>query len=275
VPIEINQVEFSYHQTPVLKGISMVLPEGRVHVVLGPNGSGKTTLALVIAGVLNPSRGSILADGYDPSAKGFDRSLLQLAFQFPEEQVFETTVEAEIGFGLKNFGLNRSESKKRSQWALECVGLPPGMLARSPDELSYGEVRKVALASVIALRPRYLLLDEPLAGLDWKSRGSVIDSLASLKGEGVTPVVFTHEPDLSAEIADTVSVVAEGKLRAGPLPVREFYYELPEPGAVDDACLPDIIRVIRGLERGGIRVGGFPVREREACEAIRDSLHQS
>lgn len=267
--IEIRSLTYSYFDEPVLAHVDMVFDEGRVHVLLGPNGSGKTTLGLAIAGVITPGMGSVRVDGEDPASNSFDRSRVQLAFQFPEEQMFEVTVEAEIAFGLKNFGVGAAETRKRSEWAMGCVGLPAGMLHRAPDELSYGEMRKVALASVIALRPRYLILDEPLAGLDWRSRRSVIESLEALKGEGVTTLVMTHEPDLPAEVGDTVSLLVGGLLKSGPTPTAKFFY--PAGAASDDAgveYLPDTIRVLRGLRRSGVAVTGCPVREPAIIEAM-------
>ncbi len=267
--IEIHSLTYSYFDEPVLAGVDMVLDEGKVHILLGPNGSGKTTLGLAIAGVITPGAGSVRVNGEDPACGRFDRSRVQLAFQFPEEQMFEVTVEAEIAFGLKNFGAGEAEMKERTEWAMGCVGLPPGLLCRAPDELSYGEMRKVALASVIALRPDYLILDEPLAGLDWRSRRSIIESLETLKAEGVTTIVLTHEPDLPAQIGDTVSLLVGGRLESGPTPTAEFFYAAA--GAADGADLehlPDIIRVLRGLARPALPVHGLPIREPEIIEAI-------
>ena len=267
--IEIRSLTYSYFDEPVLAHVDMELEEGKVHVLLGPNGSGKTTLGLAIAGVIRPGVGSVRVDGEDPASGNFDRSRVQLAFQFPEEQMFEMTVEAEIAFGLRNFGVDAAGIRERCAWAMECVGLPADMLGRAPEELSYGEMRKVALASVIALRPDYLILDEPLAGLDWKSRRSVIESLESLKEEGVTTVVLTHEPDLAAEVGDTVSLLKDGLLESGPTPTAEFFYPAGSAaGEVDFEYLPDLVRVLRGLKRSGIRVDGRPVHEAEIAEAI-------
>jgi energy-coupling factor transporter ATP-binding protein EcfA2 len=265
----VRNLTYSYFEEPVLQHVDMVLEEHMVHILLGPNGSGKTTLGLAIAGVITPGTGTVRVDGEDPASKQFDRSRVQLAFQFPEEQMFETTVEAEIAFGLKNFGLGAVEARQRSEWALGCVGLPAAMLGRPPDELSYGEMRKVALASVIALRPRYLILDEPLAGLDWRSRQSIIESLEALKREDVTTLVLTHEPDLAAEIGDTVSLLVGGLLESGPTPTDEFFYPAGGKGSdVDFEYLPDTIRVLRGLRRSGVKVPGLPVREADVIDAV-------
>jgi len=262
--IEVRDMTVSYPEGPVLSCVNMVLEEGGVHVVLGPNGSGKTTLGLAIAGVITPDSGVVRVDGVDPASSDFDRSRVQLAFQFPEEQMFEVSVEAEIAFGLRNFGVGADGIRERAEWALGCVGLPATVLGRPPDELSYGEMRKVALASVIALRPRYLILDEPLAGLDWRSAGSAVESLEVLKGEGVTTVVLTHEPDLPARIGDTVSLLMRGRLESGPTPAEEFFYDGP-PGSEH---LPGTVRVLRGLRRHGAGSGSKPVREAEIVDYI-------
>jgi energy-coupling factor transporter ATP-binding protein EcfA2 len=267
--IEVSGLTLSYFDEPVLHRIDMVLDEGSVHILLGPNGSGKTTLGLAIAGAVSPDSGTIRVDGENPASKSFDRSRVQLAFQFPEEQMFEVTVEAEIAFGLKNFGFGPAQIRERAGWALSCVGLSAPILGRPPDELSYGEMRKVALASVIALRPRYLILDEPLAGLDWRSRRSVIGSLEDLKGEGVTTLVMTHEPDLAAEIGDTVSLLIGGVLECGPVPTADFFY--PAGAArkdIDLEHLPDTVRVLRGLRRSGAALPGKPIREAGIIEAV-------
>ena len=261
--VVVDNVSYSYADDPVLRRVSMRLDEGRTHIVLGPNGSGKTTLALAIAGVFEPDEGVVSVDGENPALKGFDRSKVQLAFQFPEEQMFESTVEAEIAFGLKNFGIDGPEREERSIWALGCVGLPASMLGRAPDQLSYGEMRKVALASVIALRPRYLLLDEPLAGLDWLSRKSVMESLKMLRLEGVTPIVLTHEPDLTAEFGDYVSLIVEGELRAGPVAVAEFFHSLDH---IPEEYLPELVRVYRDL--GLSSRDARPTREQHLIDRI-------
>lgn len=265
--IEITDVTYSYFDEPVLQNVNMLLEEGKAHVILGSNGSGKTTLALTIAGVLTPRTGTVRVDGEDPASKDFDRSRVQLAFQFPEEQMFEVTVEAEIAFGLKNFGMERAEIEERCRWALEAVGLPAEMLGRAPDELSYGEMRKVALASVIALRPAYLLLDEPMAGLDWASRKSVLDCLENLRNEGLTTLVMTHEPDLAAEIGDTVSLIVGGTLSAGPLSTADFFYSADRArDTVTPEYLPAAVRVLRALKPSSFP--GRPIRDPAIIDTI-------
>ncbi len=212
MPIVIDQVSFQYDSKRIIEDVTMEVHDGTTHVVTGCVGSGKTTLALLIVGILKPSRGRILVDGIDPSSHTFPRQHLQLAFQFPEEQMFESTVCGELGYALRNFGMKPDEIEDRIRWALSATGLGEGFLGREIRTLSFGERRRVALASVIAIRPKYLLLDEPFAGLDWSGIESLIETLKNLKSQGMTIVVFTHEADLIGEFGDFVSLLEHGRV---------------------------------------------------------------
>lgn len=253
MPIVIKNLGFSYFDRSVLEGINARLDDGLVHLLLGSTGSGKTTLALIITGLAAPTRGSVRVDDCDPASGRFERTKLQLAFQFPEVQIFESTVEREIDYGLKNFGLLPDEARARREWAMDCVGLSTTFLTRDPAGLSFGERRKVALASVIALKPKYLVLDEPLAGLDWHGRRHLVETIARLKGEELTTLILTHEADLVAEIGDTVSVLGRGCL-LGPLSPEEFL----NPGTAPDEC--------------AVKVGPDVTASSGALSAARDLL---
>jgi energy-coupling factor transporter ATP-binding protein EcfA2 len=266
--IVLENVSFSYFDDAVLRDVDISLAEERVHLLLGPTGSGKTTLALIMAGLLKPRAGTVAVDGTDPASKGFDRTCVQLAFQFPEAQIFETTVEKEIEFGLRNFGHDPRTRRERCRWALGCVGLTEAILPRDPNTLSFGERRKVALASVIALKPKYLILDEPLAGLDWFARRSLVDTLRRLKDEKLGTIVLTHESDLVGEIGDVVTVVA-GKRVSGPVPAAEFLHSVGGPG---EDMLPDFIRVLRYLNAAGVETPGRPRYVGDVARAITTAL---
>jgi energy-coupling factor transport system ATP-binding protein len=268
VSIVVKEAALSYSDSPVLSGVNAVFGEGDVHLILGTTGSGKSTFALAIAGLLKVRTGSIAIDGQDPASPKFDRRLVQLAFQFPETQIFETSVEREITYGLSNFGVGPEESADRCRWALECMGLERGLLPRDPDSLSFGEKRKVALASVIALRPRYLILDEPLAGLDWHGRAGLVAAIRNLSKEGLTSLILTHETDLLGDIGDTVSIM-HGKTLISPVHADKFL-DSGEPAGRE--MVPDYLRALGHLRARGL-VGGSGLRQpAEIASAILAGL---
>ncbi|MFH1312708.1 MAG: ABC transporter ATP-binding protein [Candidatus Eisenbacteria bacterium] len=269
--VVLEDVSFAYFEDDVLCNVNITLAKGLVHLLFGRTGSGKTTLALVLAGLLKPRCGSVRIDGSDPAAKDFERSRVQLAFQFPESQIFEMTVEKELEYGLRNFGFDPGEIIERRDWALECVGLPSEMLPRDPGKLSFGERRKLALASIIALKPEYLMLDEPLAGLDWRGRQNLIDAIKNLNDQGLTTIILTHETDIISEIGDTVTIAAE-KTVTGPLGTDDFLHPEHEP---DHDLLPEYILALRAIRGAGLPVRGKPRRVRDTATAIAESLRQS
>ncbi len=243
--IELVDVEFALDGVKIIKKSSAFFEEGLIHLVLGRTGSGKTTLCYLISGLAKPTGGVVLVDGVDPHSKGFDRQVLQLAFQFPEEQIFASKVDEEIGFGPRNFGLEGDELRERILWASSIVGLESRLLKRSPSELSFGERRRVALASVIAVRPRYLLLDEPFAGLDCAGRRDLVSAIKSLNHDGMTLIIFTHEVDVVGEIGDTITPIEDGSVGGSYRP-QDFLEKID-----DDCLLPDHILVVRNLMRCG------------------------
>jgi energy-coupling factor transport system ATP-binding protein len=266
--VVLKDVCFAYFEAEVLRDVNLTLDRGVVHLLLGRTGSGKSTLALLLAGLLRPRTGSVRIDGSDPAAGDFERNRVQLAFQFPESQIFETTVRKELEYGLRNFGFEAAEIDGRRDWALECVGLKAGMLERDPARLSFGERRKLALASIIALKPDYLILDEPLAGLDWSGRSNLIASIRKLKDEGLTTVILTHETDIVSEIGDTVTTAA-GKTVKGPLAVDDFLHPEGDPG---HDLLPEHILTLRSVRTAGLPVRGNPRRVEDTARAIAESL---
>jgi energy-coupling factor transporter ATP-binding protein EcfA2 len=267
----LKDVSFSYFDDDVLRAVNLTLDRGLVHLVIGRTGSGKTTLALLLAGLLRPARGTVRIDDCDPTAGDFERHRVQLAFQFPESQIFEMTVEKELTYGLRNFGFESREIIRRRDWALECVGLSGGMLERDPGNLSFGERRKVALASIIALKPEYLILDEPLAGLDWRGRTNLIATVGKLKDEGLTTIMLTHESDIVNEIGDSVTIAA-GQTFMGPFAVDDFLHPEGEPA---HDLLPEYILAFREVKGAGLAVGGKPRTVRDTARAIGEALRRS
>jgi energy-coupling factor transport system ATP-binding protein len=272
--IVVRDLGFSYFDRTVIGGADAEFRSGLIHLLLGATGSGKTTFALLLAGLLKPKRGSVAVDGCDPASDKFERSRLQLAFQFPEAQIFESVVEREIEYGLRNFGFSPEEASARRDWAADCVGLSRRLLSKDPAEISFGERRKTALASAIALKPAYLILDEPLAGLDWQGRASLVATLLRLKAEGLTTLVLTHEADLIAELGDAVSLLASGVV-TGPMTPEEFLNpdetgQLPGRGGRE--LVPEFARTLLSLKSLGYPVGKVPRQVGEVAEAAIRAL---
>ena len=205
------------YRTEALRGLSLTVEDGEAVAVMGRTGCGKSTLLQLLAGLLPPSAGTVEIDGEDINAVGYERSRLRravgLVFQYPETQLFETSVERDVAFGLRHLGLTRQEMRERCAWALSLCGFDLAQIGeQSPLGLSGGEKRRVAIAGVLAVRPRYLLLDEPFAGLDPLAREDFLALLRRLNREGVTVLVVSHNADCVAECARRLLVLDEGRL---------------------------------------------------------------
>ncbi|ABL79137.1 energy-coupling factor ABC transporter ATP-binding protein [Thermofilum pendens] len=196
----------------VLRGVTLGLERGEVVALLGPNGSGKTTLLLALAGLLKPSRGSVLLDGRDlwsqlPGA----RRRIGLVFQDPDDQLFNPTVEEELAFALNQLGLPEAEKASRLERAARMLGVE-GLLDRPVHALSYGEKRRVALASVLVYDPEYLLLDEPTANLDPRSASALLEAVCRLKREGRGVLLATQDVGVASRVADRYAVIHGGRI---------------------------------------------------------------
>ena len=204
--------------TPALRGVDLEVRDGEVVAILGPTGSGKSTLLEHLAGLLRPTEGEVLLSGRDIYAHHADRRALRqqvgMLFQRPEEQLFETYVGDDVAFGPRRLGLDPETVRERVRWAMEAAGLPFAEYKdRFTQGLSGGEQRRAALAGVLALRPRVLLLDEPTAGMDPQARRDLTGLLRRLnREEGRTLVVATHSMDLVAAIADRAVVLNGGRI---------------------------------------------------------------
>ncbi len=200
-----------------LENVSCRIDSGDFVGIMGHTGCGKSTLAMLIAGLLTPTEGYIYLDGKDINSKNYDRSELRqsigVVFQYPENQLFETTVEKDIAFGLRYSTLSPGEIVERVKWAAETMGLDfEAIRKQSPMALSGGEKRKVAIAGVLAVKPRVLILDEPVAGLDPYSRKSFLENAVELNNNGMTIIMISHNMDALAEYTRNLLVLDEGKL---------------------------------------------------------------
>lgn len=222
MPIVIEQLNHEYLAGstlafPALKDISLTIQEGEFLSVIGHTGSGKSTLMQHLNGLLLPTGGSVLVDGLntrDKAQRIRARRLVGMVFQYPEYQLFEETVAKDIAFGPKNLHLNDEEIDTRVKEAMELVGLDPAIFSeKSPFDLSGGEKRRTALAGIIAMRPKYLVLDEPMAGLDPRGRLEILDMMERLReATGCTIVMVSHSMDDVARHADRIAVLDHGAL---------------------------------------------------------------
>ncbi len=210
--IKIENVKFSYGEAEALKGVSMDIHEGEVLCILGANGSGKSTLAKMLCGLLIPDEGSVVVDGIDTaeSEKLFDvRRSVGMVFQNPDNQIVATIVEEDVAFALENLGVDPADMRRRIDEAMELTGIT--RFARSqPHKLSGGQKQRVAIAGVLAMEPKYLVLDESTAMLDPNGRASVLSVARRLGAEkGVTVVHITHYME-EALTADRVIIMSDG-----------------------------------------------------------------
>ena len=232
MPVEARSVGYTYFPgTPssreVLRGVDLRIDDGECLALVGPTGSGKTTLLKHLNGLLRPAFGQVLVDGVDiwvrRSAPRWVRQKVGLLFQYPEDQLFAETVAADIAFGPRNLGLPPAEVEERVHEALELVGLEPGLLGRSPFELSGGQMRRVALAGVLATHPSVLVLDEPTAGLDPQGRREILGCIRLLNRErGLGVVLVSHNMDEVARLADRIAVLDGGRIALTGLPREVF-----------------------------------------------------
>ncbi|MBQ3443702.1 MAG: energy-coupling factor transporter ATPase [Selenomonadaceae bacterium] len=227
--ISVKGVSYTYMtSTPfektALENISFDVAEGEVLAIAGHTGSGKSTLIQLVAGLIKLTSGTIAIDGL-PVADKKIRRLVGIVFQYPEHQLFEETVERDIAFGPRNFGLSDEETSARVEEAMRQVGLDAALKKVSPFELSGGQRRRVAIAGILALKPKYLILDEPTAGLDPLAKKNLLQELFGVvRKSGVTIILVSHSMEDIARFASRVVVLAQGKVLFIGTP-RELFAE--------------------------------------------------
>ena len=232
MPIEVKNLTHTYSaggalQQTAIRDVNMVIEEGEFVAIVGHTGSGKSTLVQHLNGLLKPTSGQVLVDGEDMNGEGVNKRLIRqkvgLVFQYPEYQLFEETVAKDIAFGPKNQGLSEEEIDRRVRKAMARVQLDYDKYAeRSPFELSGGQMRRVAIAGVLAMEPRYLILDEPAAGLDPKGRDRILGMVKDLHEAGVTVVMVSHSMDDCARLATRMIVMSQGTVVASDTPRALF-----------------------------------------------------
>lgn len=222
MPITLDFVSYTYapgstFQCRALDGLSLHVDDGEFVGIMGATGSGKSTLIQLMAGLLTPSSGRVLLDGEDINQKSYDRIKLRrrvgLVFQYPEYQLFERTVEKDVGFALQRLGYGPEETREAVRRALKTVGLDYDKVRdKSPLGFSGGEKRRIAIAGVLAADPGILILDEPIAGLDPLGRDAFLDMVEGLNAGGATILMVSHNADALSEHARRIVTLKEGRI---------------------------------------------------------------
>lgn len=231
--IALKQVDYTYQEgTPfegrALFGIDLAIADGSYTAVIGHTGSGKSTIMQLLNGLNIPTKGHVTVGDFEISAKSKPKAIkhlrqqVGLVFQFPESQLFEETVLKDVAFGPKNFGKSEEEALALAKEKLALVGIPEDLFDQNPFELSGGQMRRVAIAGILAMEPSVLVLDEPTAGLDPKGRLELMSLFKDLHASGLTIVLVTHVMDDVADYADQVYILEAGRIVGGGRPSDVF-----------------------------------------------------
>ena len=265
------------YEKKALNDVSLTINKGEFIGIIGHTGSGKSTLIQHFNGLEKATSGTIYFNGQDIYDKDFNmkslRSKVGLVFQYPEHQLFETTVLEDVKFGPKNLGLDKMEVDLRAFEAIKQVGLSEKSYDASPFELSGGQKRRVAIAGVLAMKPEILILDEPTAGLDPRGRDEILDQIAKLHKEGLTVILVSHSMEDVAKYADRIIAINSGKIAFDGTPKEVFrhYKELERMGL----SAPQVTYVMQEMKDLGLPVDTDVSTVEEAKEEILKAFHNS
>ncbi|HFI0015216.1 TPA: energy-coupling factor transporter ATPase [Streptococcus suis] len=275
--IHLQEVSYTYQAgTPfegrALFGVDLEIVDGSYTALIGHTGSGKSTILQLLNGLNIPTSGSVIVDDMVINATSDKKGIKQvrkkvgLVFQFPESQVFDETVLKDVAFGPQNFGISQEEAEKIAREKLALVGISEELFERSPFELSGGQMRRVAIAGILAMEPNVLVLDEPTAGLDPAGRQELMDIFKQLHANGMTIVLVTHLMDDVANYADWVYVMEKGKLIRSGKP-RDVFQEVEFLETIK-LGVPKITKFAANLERRGFVFERLPVTIKEFAEVM-------
>ncbi|BAK59314.1 energy-coupling factor ABC transporter ATP-binding protein [Lactococcus garvieae] len=278
--IKFDKVNFTYQpNTPfasrALFDINLEVAEGSYTALIGHTGSGKSTLLQHLNGLLQPTEGKVNIDDIVIQASSKQKEIkparkkVGVVFQFPESQLFEETVLKDVAFGPQNFGVSQEEALKIARGKLELVGLAEKNFEKSPFELSGGQMRRVAIAGILAMEPKVLVLDEPTAGLDPKARIEMMELFSHLHQEGQTVVLVTHNMDDVAEYADKVYLLEKGRVISSGTPQDVFQnveflmqHELGVPKTTEFAVK---------LGQRGVLFDRLPIKRQELIQMLKEA----
>ena len=276
--ITLKNVSYTYQagtpfEGPALFGVDLEIKSGSYTALIGHTGSGKSTILQLLNGLLVPNQGSVEVGSTVITADSVNKDIKQvrkkvgLVFQFPESQVFDETVLKDVAFGPQNFGVSKEEAEALAREKLHLVGISEDLFNRSPFELSGGQMRRVAIAGILAMEPDILVLDEPTAGLDPSGRKELMRLFEELHRAGMTIVLVTHLMDDVANFADTVYVLDKGRVVRSGQPAQVFqdldFMESIQLG------VPKITKFAHELAEKGMTFSHYPI----TIEEFKENLH--
>lgn len=281
--IEVKDLCFTYEQgtgyeAHALNGVNCQIPDGQFIGLIGHTGSGKSTFIQHLDGLMRASSGDIIVDGTSIYSEHYDmkqlRAKVGLVFQYPEHQLFETTVLKDVMFGPKNLGLSEEEAKKRAREALALTGLSGERYEEaSPFDLSGGQKRRAAIAGVLAMQPKALILDEPTAGLDPRGREELLSLVRNLhERQHMTVILVSHSMEDVAEYVQRIMVMDQGRLAFDGVPKEVFrhFKELEKLGL----AAPQVTYLMHDLADRGFAVDTDAITVKEATKSILNSLNR-
>ncbi|MDR3051335.1 MAG: energy-coupling factor transporter ATPase [Oscillospiraceae bacterium] len=281
MPIVIENLTHTYmpgspFQATAVHDVSLTVGDGEFLGLIGHTGSGKSTLVQHLNGLLRPTAGRVLVDGVDVFAKGTDRRAIRhkvgLVFQYPEHQLFDETVAKDIAFGPHNMGLDKEHVEARVLQACQWVGIDYQALGdRSIYELSGGQMRRVAIAGVLAMQPQVLVLDEPTAGLDPRGREDILTMVQRLHAEqAITVIMVSHSMEDVARLVNRIVVMNKGRVAMDGAP-RQIFTRGEELRAMG-LDVPEAVRLADALRARGFAIPPEACLPEEVCAAVAQAL---
>lgn len=275
--ITLKNVSYTYQagtpfEGPALFDVNLEIKDGSYTALIGHTGSGKSTILQLLNGLLTPSIGSVIVNKTEITATSVNKDIKQvrkkvgLVFQFAESQVFAETVLDDVAFGPQNFGVSKEEAERLAREKLLLVGISEDLFSRSPFELSGGQMRRVAIAGILAMEPEVLVLDEPTAGLDPAGRKELMEIFQGLHEDGMTIVLVTHLMDDVANFADTTYVLEKGHLVKSGSP-KDIFQDVEFMEKIQ-LGVPKITKFAQGLVEKGLNLPNLPITITEFKEIL-------